>query len=199
LHVLVCYFCIFQVTLYICVKFGKAFCFVYPLLDIKWSYLYTANRYNVVNLLSFNKRNHTMLLQNCNGPNFFPAILILFYFFLTSMYGSWHTCVYECRLWDPCGNMLRSDGLYVYFHRKGLCFCLINVICVRLRIMVHMFVLCICLFVFVYYVAGFSGLSILIFPLVFSNVYYLYIRSTTGKSLTLEICCILNYAPLYKR
>ena len=110
-----------------------------------------------------------MLLQNCNGPNFFPAILILFYFFLTSMYGSWHTCVYECRLWDPCGNMLRSDGLYVYFHRKGLC--LINVICARLRI-THI-VLCICLFVFdlrtlcnVNHVAGFSGLSILIFPLV---------------------------------
>ena len=97
MHVQVCYFCIFQVTLYICVKFGKAFCFVYPLLDIKWSYLYTANRYSVVNLLSFNKRNHIMLLQNFNGLNFF-----------------------SCN--------------FIYFHRKG--WCLINVICVCLRIMV---------------------------------------------------------------
>ena len=97
-------------SLYICVKFGKAVYFLYPLLDIKWSYLYTANRYNVVSLLSFNKRNHTMLLQNFNGLNFF-----------------------SCN--------------FVNFHRKG--WCLINVICVCLRIMVpntycvvHMFFFC---------------------------------------------------------
>ena len=149
--------------IYLC-KIWQSYLFLYPLLDIKWSYLYTANRYNVVSLLSFNKRNHTMLLQNFNGLNFF-----------------------SCN--------------FVYFHRKG--WCLINVICVCLRIMVpttycvvHMFLLSLTC---VQYCASFSRFSILIVPSVFSNIYYLYIRSTTGKSLTLEICCILNYAPQYKR
>jgi hypothetical protein len=95
--------------IYLC-KIWQSYLFLYPLLDIKWSYLYTANRYNVVSLLSFNKRNHTMLLQNFNGVNFF-----------------------SCK--------------FVNFHRKG--WCLINVICVCLRIMVpntycvvHMFFFC---------------------------------------------------------